>query len=161
MAVAAKRARDEVLARVAQDGLELRNLPEALREYRVFVATSERTQYDHPNPLLVASFEHLCALGLVIATREQVGARPPTKRAAPHPPPVLSPARLVLSCSALRKGLALGHTLRCGRSQRHRGTPTEQLPLRLGTDAQTLHDFIKSHDELPTEVQRFGTQQTL
>ena len=87
----------------------------ALREYKVFVASSGGPQYDYPNPLLVASFEHLCALGLVIATRES----------------------------------------------RQRALPTEQLPLRLGTDAQTLHDFVKSHTELPTEVHRFGTTMTI
>ena len=74
------------------------------------------TQYDYSTPLLVASFEHLCALGLVIAPREA--------------PP--------------------------------RGVPTDQLPLRLGTDAQTLHDFVKNHqDSLPHEVIKFGTTVTI
>ena len=66
-------------------------------------------------PLLVASFEHLCALGLVIATRE--------------------------------RGM--------------RATPTEQLPLRLGTDAHVLFDFVKAHSELPVAVIHFGTTQTI
>ena len=74
------------------------------------------SQYNYPNPLLVASFEHLTALGLVI------------------------PAAA---------------------SGRHKSLSTEHMPLRLGTDAQTLHDFVKNHTELPLEVQRFGTQQTL
>ena len=38
--------------------------------------------------------------------------------------------------------------------------PVEQLPLRLCTDPQTLHEYIRSHNELPLQVQRFGTQWT-
>ena len=42
----------------------------ALREYASFVASSGAGQYDHPRPLLVKSFEHLCAMGLVQTVRE-------------------------------------------------------------------------------------------
>ncbi len=52
-AAEAKRARDEVLARVAQDGLELRNLPEALREDRVVCGRAVDS-----NGL---ALEHVCA----------------------------------------------------------------------------------------------------
>lgn len=87
----------------------------SLREYGVFVAGCDNNKFDYPKPLLVASFEHLCSLGLIITVRER-GSR---------------------------------------------ALPTEQLPLRLGTDAHTLHDFVKSHKELPLDVRRFGTNVTI
>ena len=75
-------------------------------------------RYDHPKALLIKSFEHLCALGLV-------------------------------HCS--HKG-----------GPAHKGLLTEQqMPLRLGVDSQTLHDWVKDHPELPLDVHRFGTQWTL
>ena len=44
-----------------------------LREYSVFVGSNSHStrQYDYPKALLVKSFEHLCALGLVRVVREQ------------------------------------------------------------------------------------------
>jgi origin recognition complex subunit 4 len=86
----------------------------ALREYAVFVS-SGAAQYHYPRALLIKSFEHLCALGLVHTARESRG----------------------------------------------RVVPIEEVPARLGTDAQTLHEFVKTHTELPLEVRRFGTQYTL
>ena len=85
----------------------------ALREYTVFCSSTGCAHYDYPKPLLVKSFEHLCALGLVFADRTGRGRQ-----------------------------------------------PIEQVPLRLGTDQQTLHDYVKSHQELPLEVQRWGSQWT-
>ena len=43
-----------------------------LREYSVFVGSNSHAtrQYDYPKALLVKSFEHLCALGLVRVVRE-------------------------------------------------------------------------------------------
>ena len=88
----------------------------AQREYMVFLTSADdHRKYDYPNPLLVASFEHLTSLGLVVAQREG----------------------------------------------RHKSFPTEQLPLRLGIDAQSVYDYLKTHTELPLAIQRFGLTATL
>jgi hypothetical protein len=68
-----------------------------------------------PKPLLVASFEHLRSLGLVVVTRDP----------------------------------------------RQRALPTELLPLRLATDAQMVQDFVKSYEDLPLDIRRFGSQMTV
>ena len=42
----------------------------AMREYAGFVSQRDCAKYDYPKALLLKSFEHVCSLGLVTATRE-------------------------------------------------------------------------------------------